>query len=108
MYNNGAIKSISLSLSLSRFADNDSFAVFLLIKKLKRFEEEHFPGSKSSTDKPLRLYSDNQDINVWLDKNALTKKGWTLDETPALQVKWLLSCAPICLDAGMTVGTFPP
>ena len=45
---------------------------------------------------------------MWLDKNALTKKGWTLDETPALQVTWLSSCTLICLDAGMTVGTFPP
>lgn len=100
--------SLSLSFPLSRFADNDSFAVFLLIKKIKRFEEEHFPGSSSYTEQPLRLYSDNQDINVWLDKNALTKKGWTLDETPALQVKWLSSSTLICLDAGMTVGTFPP
>ncbi|XP_044169721.1 LOW QUALITY PROTEIN: uncharacterized protein LOC114950019 [Acropora millepora] len=56
-------------------------------RKVQRFEEEHFPGSKSSSDKHFRLYSDNQDINVWLDKNALTKKGWTLDETPALQIR---------------------
>ena len=100
--------SLPLPLSLSRFADNDSFAVFLLIKKVKRLEEEHFPGSTSSIERPLILYSDNQDINVWLDENALTNRGWTLDETPALQVKWLPSCTPICLDALMIVGTFPP
>ena len=86
----------------------NSLAVFLLIKNVDRFEDEHFPGSRSSLERPLTLYSDNQDINVWLDKNALRDKGWTLDETPDLQVKWLPSCALIYLDAGITTGTFPP
>ena len=73
-----------------------------------RFEEEHFPGSTSSIESPLRLYSDNQDIAVWLDNEALAERGWMLDETPVSQVKWLPSCTPICLCTEMTVATFPP
>ena len=72
------------------FRLDNYFVIFLLlIKKVKRFEEEHFPGSKSSIERPLKLYSDNQDIAVWLDQEALTERGWMLDETPASQVKWL-------------------
>ena len=81
---------------------------FLLIKKVKRFEEEHFPGSKSSIEKPLKLYSDNQDIAVWLDNDALAERGWILDGTPASQVKWLPSSTVISLYTRMTVETFPP
>ena len=32
------------------------------------------------------MFNDNQDITVWLDPEALNKKGWELDVTPASQV----------------------
>ena len=60
-------------------------------------EEEHFPESKSSIERPLKLYSDNQDIAVWLDRETLTERGWMLDGTPASQVKWLPSSISIRL-----------
>ena len=42
-----------------------------------------------------REEGDNQDIAVWLDKEALTERGWMLDGTPASQVKWLPSAISI-------------
>ncbi|XP_015771235.1 PREDICTED: uncharacterized protein LOC107349564 [Acropora digitifera] len=69
-----------ISLRCYIYSDNEDSK-----RKVKRFEEEHFPGSKSSIERPLKLYSDNQDIAVWLDKEALAERGWMLDGTPASQ-----------------------
>ena len=58
------------------------------MKKVERIDKERFPGTRTAArENPFKLFSDNQDINVWLDKNAITEKGWMLDETPASQVK---------------------
>ena len=64
------------------------FFVFLLIKKVERIDWERFPGTRTAAcEKPFKLFNDDQDIAVWLDEDAMTAKGWTLDETPASQVK---------------------
>lgn len=61
---------------------------FSFMKKVERIDRERFPGTRTAAcEKPFKLFSDNQDINVWLDKNAITAKGWMLDETPASQVE---------------------
>ncbi|XP_044184796.1 uncharacterized protein LOC122964936 [Acropora millepora] len=73
-----------ISLRCYIYSDNEDSK-----RKVKRFEEEHFPGSKSCIERPLKLYSDNQDIAVWLDKETLTKRGWILDGTPASQLQKL-------------------
>ena len=58
------------------------------MKKVERIDRERFPGTRTAAcEKPFKLFSDNQDIHVWLDKNAMTAKGWMLDETPASQVE---------------------
>ncbi|XP_015777661.1 PREDICTED: uncharacterized protein LOC107355591 [Acropora digitifera] len=69
-----------ISLRCYIYSDNEDSK-----RKVKRFEEEHFLGSKSSIERPLKLYSDNQDIAVWLDNEALAERGWVLDGTPASQ-----------------------
>ena len=48
---------------------------------------ERFTGTKvAAREKPFKMFNDNQDITVWLDPEALNKKGWELDVTPASQV----------------------
>lgn len=47
---------------------------------------ERFTGTKvAAREKPFKMFNDNQDITVWLDPEALNKKGWELDVTPASQ-----------------------
>ena len=82
--------------------------MFLIKKKVERVEKERFPGTKTAAvEKPFKLFNDGQDIAVWLDKDALTEKGWMLDITAAKQVKQLPSCASLCLFTWIAVGLFP-
>ncbi|XP_029202600.2 uncharacterized protein [Acropora muricata] len=71
-----------ISLRCYIYGDNEDSK-----RKVERIDKERFPGTRTAAcEKPFKLFSDNQDINVWLDKNAITEKGWMLDETPASQI----------------------
>ncbi|XP_044184949.1 uncharacterized protein LOC122947385 [Acropora millepora] len=71
-----------ISLRCYIYSDNEDSK-----RKVERLEKERFPGTKpAAAEKPFKLFSDDQDINVWLDENALTAKGWMLDEIPASQI----------------------
>ncbi|XP_067043943.1 uncharacterized protein [Acropora muricata] len=71
-----------ISLRCYIYGDNEDSK-----RKVERIDKEHFPGTRAAArENPFKLFSDNQDINVWLDKNAITEKGWMLDDTPASQI----------------------
>ncbi|XP_067017943.1 netrin receptor UNC5B-b-like [Acropora muricata] len=71
-----------ISLRWYIYSDNEDSK-----RKVERLENEHFPGNKrAAAEKPFKLFNDDQDITVWLDKDALTAKGWILDEIPASQI----------------------
>ncbi|XP_015777668.1 PREDICTED: uncharacterized protein LOC107355598 isoform X3 [Acropora digitifera] len=71
-----------ISLRCYIYGDNEDSK-----RKVERIDKEHFPGTRTAArENPFKLFSDNQDINVWLDKNAITEKGWMLDDTPASQI----------------------
>ncbi|XP_067043625.1 uncharacterized protein [Acropora muricata] len=71
-----------ISLRCYIYSDNEDSK-----RKVERLEKERFPGTKPvAAEKPFKLFSDDQDINVWLDEDALTAKGWMLDEIPASQI----------------------
>ena len=68
---------------------------FNLIKRVERTERKRFPGTMfPAVEKPFKMFNDNQDITVRLDEQALNKKGWELDETPASQVTELIIYVP--------------
>ncbi|XP_068673824.1 uncharacterized protein [Montipora foliosa] len=70
-----------ISLRFYIYSDNEDSK-----KRVERTERERFPGTKfAAREKPFKMFNDNQDITVWLDPEALNKKGWELDETPASQ-----------------------
>ncbi|XP_068673822.1 uncharacterized protein [Montipora foliosa] len=70
-----------ISLRFYIYSDNEDSK-----KRVERTERERFPGNNfPAVEKPFKMFNDNQDITVWLDEQALDKKGWELDETPAVQ-----------------------
>ncbi|XP_068673818.1 uncharacterized protein [Montipora foliosa] len=70
-----------ISLRFYIYSDNEDSK-----KRVERIEMERFTGTKvAAREKPFKLFNDNQDITVWLDPEALNKKGWELDVTPASQ-----------------------
>ena len=50
---------------------------------MKAQEKESFPGSRSSKEKPFKMYDDEKDVIVKLTD---LEDGWELDKTPSLQV----------------------
>ena len=55
----------------------------LFNKRVKVQEKESFPGSRSSKEKPFKMYDDEKDVIVKLTD---LEDGWELDKTPSEQV----------------------
>ncbi|XP_027046981.1 uncharacterized protein LOC113674694 [Pocillopora damicornis] len=51
-------------------------------KRVKAQEKESFPGSRSSKEKPFKMYDNEKDVIVKLTD---LEDGWELDKTPSLQ-----------------------
>ena len=50
---------------------------------MKAQEKECFPDSRSSKEKPFKMYDDEKDVIVKLTD---LEDGWELDKTPSVQV----------------------
>ena len=57
--------------------------IFLFNKRVKAQEKESFPDSRSSKEKPFKMYDDEKDVIVKLTD---LEDGWELDKTASVQV----------------------